>query len=146
MHRRPPPPDPHPDQASPSEGAAEAGEAEADTADQEDAANLKEENESSPHEAPSADAEAATELDFRDPLGVVPPKGFPVVPSSCSPVTQGTPQIQLMEAMASRDFVSMKTALVSADARAVHAAMLNACAKGNQGAVTVLLPKASASP
>ena len=48
-----------------------------------------------------------------------------------------------MEALASRDYASMGHALASSSAREVHAAMLNACAKGNSGAVQLLLPQAS---
>ena len=65
-------------------------------------------------------------------------------PSSISPVFthEHGNQMVLMEALASRDFQSMASALDSASNREVHAAMLNACAKGNAEAVKILLTRA----
>lgn len=51
--------------------------------------------------------------------------------------------IDLMEAMASNDYLSMTMALQSATDREIHAAMLNACARNNLKAVNILISKAS---
>ena len=79
---------------------------------------------------------------FQSHQGAALANAFP--PGSVSPLAAGRDgtQMVLMEALASRDFRSMAAALTSATNREVHAAMLNACAKGNAEAVELLLERA----
>ena len=113
--RRPPPKNPHPD-------------------DQKKSARPP-----SPLQAPSDEkVPVPTASNSGELQRTMQPKPAVHIPRSRALVARAS----LMEAMASRDYPAMQKALETATDSEVHASMLNACARGNEKAVSILLANA----
>lgn len=87
-----------------------------------------------PPTTPHPSCEGASQA-FLDPS---PSRALAAPPSTCSPASS----LSLMEAMASGDLSAMARALAAASEREVHAAVLNASARGKEQAMAVLLDRA----
>mmetsp|Transcript_45786 Transcript_45786/g.92411 ORF Transcript_45786/g.92411 Transcript_45786/m.92411 type:complete len:555 (+) Transcript_45786:13-1677(+) len=87
------------------------------------------------------DSVTLAETPVINPGGVRDPGGS-AVSAVVFPTTPLGPQMALMEAMISGDYVAMGRSLQVAKESEIHAALLNACARGNEKAVNILLDRA----